>query len=250
MMGRWLSAVLLAACGEKTVEMQLKLPADQDQWDTSCTQTIEVFTEGLNYPDQSQDYIGQTLDVSEHPPATYRDVASQVRGQFDVAIPASGLQAVEMYGWDGPSGFFNEQAFPELSFFARVDWDGSSDTLVIPLTPNLDCRKTTVTVRPIELVSLVTTKNCTMAAAAIGGAPFMSVGTLTPGLFKEYLFGWGGKYGAPVTDGIASFQTPMVAGKDSVRRDLCRERHRVQRRVQDRRARVRDRRRARSGDGR
>jgi hypothetical protein len=206
--------VVAAGCGDKAVGLELQLPKEAASWDTSCTQTIEVYTEGTDYPAQAGDYIGQTLDVTDHEPPTYADVATAVRGRFDVKIPDDGLLGVEMYGWNGPSGFFNNSAFPELVFYARTLYHGQ-DPMTIALVPNMDCRTSAVTVRPVELISLVTTKSCTQAADAVGTNPFISIGTFSPGLYKDYLFGWGGKNGAAVTNGIAAFMGSMKVGPGS-----------------------------------
>jgi hypothetical protein len=209
-MRRLVGLVVIAGCGESAIEMTLRLPDDEDRWDTSCIQTIEVFTAGANYPDQSNDYIGQTLDISDNRADTYQAIRQTVRGQFDVAIPESGLSAVEMYGWNGLSGFFNAGTFPELVFYSRVPYLGQ-DIVTIDLVANLDCRLTNVTVRPIDLITLVSTKNCAMAAVTDPQA-FVSLGTLSPGLYKPYLFGWGGVHGASVVGGVSSFQASTTVG--------------------------------------
>jgi hypothetical protein len=208
-----LVCIFLAACGEEAIEMTLQVPEDSEQWDTSCVQTIEVFTAGANYPDQSNDYIGQTLDLSDDPADSYAALKQAVRGKFEVAIPDSGLSAVEMYGWNGQSGFFSPELFPELIFYSRVPYTGQ-DTIDIELVANLDCRLSPVIVRPIELMKLVTTKSCAMAAVT-DPMGFASIGTLSPGLYKPYLFGWGGVHGAPVANGLASFNAPLMAGPQS-----------------------------------
>jgi hypothetical protein len=209
-----LGLLAVAACGESAIEMTLRLPEDDDRWDTSCVQTIEVFTAGANYPDQVNDYIGQTLDISDKRAPTYEDVRARVRGQFDVAIPESGLSAVEMYGWNGLSGFFPNGTFPDLVFYSRVPYVGQ-DIVTIELVPNMDCKLSTVAVRPIDLVTLVSTRSCAMAAITDDQQGFASIGTLSPGLYKPYLFGWGGTNGAVVTGGVATFQASTKAGPES-----------------------------------
>lgn len=209
-----LPLIVIAGCGEATIEMTLKLPDDPDRWDTSCVQTVEVYTAGLNYPDVSNDYIGQTLDISNRRAPTYQDIRNAVRGQFDVAIPESGLSAVEMYGWNGLSGFFPNGTFPDLVFYARVPYVGQ-DVVTIELVPNQDCKLSNISVRPIDLIRMVSTRSCAMAAVDDTEQGFASIGTLTPGLFQPYLFGWGGTHGAIVTGGIASFQASTMVGPES-----------------------------------
>jgi hypothetical protein len=208
-----LGLIMLVACSDPALEMALVLPDNDQDWDTSCVQTIEVYTAGANYPDQANDYVGQTLDISDNRAETYEDIRQAVRGKFDVAIPDSGLSAVEMYGWNGLSGFFNAGTFPELVFYSRVPYTGQ-DLIAIDLVPNLDCRTTNVTVRPIDLVKLLTTKSCAMAAV-IDPDSFVSLGTMSPGLYKDYLFGWGGLHGAPLTNGVATFQASTTVGPQS-----------------------------------
>lgn len=200
----------LVACGEQAIEMTLRLPEDDAHWDTSCVQTIEVYTAGANYPQQSDDFLGQTLDLSDTPAPTYAALKQAVRGKFEVAIPDSGLSAVEMYGWNGQSGFVSPSTVPDLIFYARVPYTGQ-DTVSIDLVANLDCRLSPVAVRPIDLISLVTTRSCT-AAAVPDADGYATLGTLSPGLYKPYLFWWGGSRGAPLTDGVARFDAPTDVG--------------------------------------
>lgn len=205
--------VLLAACGEKALEMTLVLPENSEAWDTSCIQTIEIYTAGGDYPENDDDYLEQTLDISDNPVETYAELKQAIRGRFDVEIPDSGLSAVEMYGWNGPSGFEDPETYPDLNFFARVPYTGQ-EPVEIELVANLDCRLQPVTVRPIDLLALVTTGSCAQAGVTDPEA-YASLGTLSPGLYRPYLFGWGGVHGAPVTSGVAAFDAALTVGPQS-----------------------------------
>jgi hypothetical protein len=66
----------------------------------------------------------------------------------------------------------------------------------------------------VTLVTLLTTKDCAMAAVNDPQA-FSSMGTLSPGLFRDYLFGWGGQHGANVVNGVATYMAPTTAGPES-----------------------------------
>jgi hypothetical protein len=196
----------LVGCGEKALSMTIALPEDKERWDTSCLASVEVYTVGPNYP-ETDDYVGQTIEVSG--PATYDDMQSAIRGEFDVDIPDSGLHSMEMYGWNGPPAW--DGATSELVFYSRVVYQGE-DTVTIPLVPNLDCRTSPVVVRPIDLITLVTTKSCAMAAVADGQMGVVSAGTLSPGLYEPYLFGWGGAHSATVVGGVSRMNASTTVG--------------------------------------
>jgi hypothetical protein len=211
-----LPLVATVGCGEKVIEMKLVLPEDHEQWDTSCLKTIELFTGGANYPTISTDYLGQTLDTADAPPTTYLDVEDVMRGQFLLDIPDSGLSGIELYGWDGPSGFFVDPAaglFPDMVFYSYVPYSGQ-DEMRVEIVPNLDCRLRPVTVRPIDMLTLLQTKDCAMAAITDPNAG-VGMGTLTPGLFRDYMFGWGGQHGSLLANGVAVFSAPLTAGPES-----------------------------------
>src|SRR5687768_3953562 len=90
---------LLAGCGEKVVEMTLKLPASDlvASHDTSCVTAIEVWANGTTYPTDINDSKRDCIETTGA--AKYSDIRDEMLGQFELAIPDSGLGGIEIYGY-------------------------------------------------------------------------------------------------------------------------------------------------------
>jgi hypothetical protein len=209
----------LGACADPVVTMQLQPAPDAQMFNTSCVSTVEVRAEGMNYPSDPMDYKSISVDVTTSP-ATYADVEAAIRGKFDVPIPSSGLQAVEIYGWNGPPGWDNatRQNGPpsELVFLGRGMYGG--DTVAVDLVPNISCEHQPIKIHTLDLVAFETNNfDCTKAIAPDdpAGNAGVDVGTLTPALYKDTLFFWGGFYGGPFMANQAAFTGPTIVGPDS-----------------------------------
>ena len=210
-----LGLVAAAGCGEDSVALTFEEPANSASWDVSCVDHVEVYTEGPNYPADSADYIGIAHDISASHPKTYDDVKAAIAGQFDVAIPHDGLGGIEVYGWHGQPGWTNPTPSPELAFFARVLYTGQ-DPIAIPIVPNISCAHQSVTVRPVDLLAYVTNSyDCTKAGVTDADAGVVKLGTLSPSLYKTYLFYWGDLYRQSVAGGVATLSGSTTVGPES-----------------------------------
>ncbi|HEY5938798.1 MAG TPA: hypothetical protein VIU61_29300 [Kofleriaceae bacterium] len=210
---------LLAGCGEKVVEMTLKLPSSDivSAHDTSCVTAIEVWANGATYPTDSNDSKRDCIEPTAA--ANYGDIRDEMRGKFELSIPDSGLGGIEIYGYTAPCQVPdtdpNDPIKWELIFYASADYDGS-DSIVLPITPNLSCARRPVTTKPLDILKLAAggATACTVAELpdAMGGVSF---GTMSPRPFTTNLDWWGGLTGAPLTNHVATFDAYMQPGADN-----------------------------------
>src|SRR5690348_11323150 len=91
---------LLAACSDPVIEMQLVLPENADNFDTTCINAVEVRVTGANYLQDGDDYQRSCIDIKSS--AGYAAIRNAIRGRFEVLIPDTGISGVEIYGWSGP----------------------------------------------------------------------------------------------------------------------------------------------------
>ena len=206
--------VVLAACADPAVSLELVPPADQAMYDTSCVTTFEIFADGGNYPADANDFTSIEVKVDQ-PRATYGALLAAMRGKFDIPIPSTGLSGVEIYGWNGDSGFDTSTTVnPELAFLA-VQKYGGSDTFDVPLVPNQSCARAPVTVRPLDLVPFLASSPRNCAAGAMTEGSFV-LGTLTPAMYKDETYFWGGVVsGDVVAAGTSTMQGATQIGPES-----------------------------------
>lgn len=190
----------LAACGDPVIELSFELPTDTQGFDPSCVTSVYVYTDGTKYPTNPNDYEGMCVEL----PGGYRDfaeVTAALRGKIDVAVPASGLAAVEMYGHRGSCLAFDGQ----IVFYAAAPHVGQ-DELALALHPVSSCALAPAIYRPVDILALTTGAtpgDCTQARAIDDPTSAAEPGTLTQTL-----------YGV-VFD--ASFATgPMIGGAATV----------------------------------
>jgi hypothetical protein len=204
----------LVGCAQPTVALNIQPPADQASYDTSCVTTFEIYADGGNYPADANDFTSIEVHLTQAAP-TFADVLAAVKGKFDVPIPSTGLSGIEIYGWNGDSGFDDGNVVPELVFYALDKYDGSSDTFDVPLVPNQSCARSTVKLRALDVVSFLQSspRDCAAGAEAMGG---FTLGTLTPAFYKDETFFWGGEaIGATGADGSATITAATTIGPDS-----------------------------------
>jgi hypothetical protein len=208
-----LAVSALAGCGEPVIEMTLRLPEPdvQAEFDTSCLTTFEIYIDGNGYPDDPNDYRRDCLGIDQSTPkASIADIYDEVRGQFALTLPASGLAAVEVYARTGTCDQGTQDP-NELIYHAGKEYDGG-DTISVPLVPVTSCEKQTIRARPIDVLQLVTTKDCAMSGLATGG---VDLATMTPLPLTDRLTYYGGVASAPLVDGVATLQGSLESGPTS-----------------------------------
>lgn len=201
----------LAACSDKTVELDVQLPsaALSAQYSTSCVKAVEVYLNGGNYLQDGDDYVYSCVDL-DAPAPTFADVRRELQGKIDVALPPSGLSGVELLGFSGPCDASRTEDF-DLSFFAEGSYIGG-DTIQIPMVPNLDCDPSDVVIKPIDILKLVK-GGCAMATWTEGK---IALSTLSPTpFFNDESNWWGGTSAAIVTNGLVSVRGNVEVGPRS-----------------------------------
>jgi len=174
-------SVTLAACADPVIELSFQLPASGGpSFDPSCVTAVDVYTDGVNYPASPNDYLATCVELS----GGYSDFAAltaALRGKIDLALPASGLAAVEMYGRRGTCQAFDGQ----IVFYAAAPHIGQ-DQLELPIHPVSSCELAPVTIRPVDLLALTTGASrgdCTQARAIDDPVSSAIAGTLTQSLY-------------------------------------------------------------------
>ncbi|HEY5924033.1 MAG TPA: hypothetical protein VIV11_20275 [Kofleriaceae bacterium] len=207
--------ILLAACAEPVVEMQLVLPQNADNFDTTCITAVEVRVTGGNFLQDSKDYRRSCVEITGV--AGYAAIRDAIKGRFDVAIPDTGISGIEIYGWSGPTACENagkDDPFvtPNLLFMGRGDYIGQ-DRVDIPVVPNLSCTRTPVNVRMFDMFALVGGKTCAEAGdTALIGLAGVGVGTMVPRMMGKGARFYGNIDGGDTVGNLASFQGPTQIG--------------------------------------
>jgi hypothetical protein len=201
--------VMAAGCAEPVVEMKLVLGAMADTFDTSCVTAVEVHVKGANYPADLRDFSRSCLELGGH--ARMGDLADAIRGRFSLAVPASGISGIEVFGWSGPSACTPspfEGISPDLVLHARAPYIGQ-EVVDLRLVENLSCDRGPVKIRPVDVFGLLaqpapSSDDCAAVVIADdqGGA---GLGTLNPRAFGNGVAFFGGVRGAAVRGGVASF---------------------------------------------
>jgi len=206
------AALVAGGCGDKVIELNFQAPAASvaTQYNVSCVRAVRVDLDGANYPENGGDYEQDCIDI-EPGSATFSQILDRLRGEIDVALPASGLSGVEVYGHAGACDSARPQDF-DLVFYSSAAYVGQ-DTLVLPMTPNVSCEPVDTVVRPIDILKLVATKQCAMAAWTEGKLALTTVMT-TP--FTGDAYWWGGQYSAPIVNGVAA-----IRGNTKVSQRAC-----------------------------
>jgi hypothetical protein len=203
--------VLAAACGEKTVEMEMVLPSSSvsSQYDASCVRAVQVYLNGSTYPENVDDYVFDCVDVKESV-STFADVHDAIAGKFDLKLPSSGLSGVEVYAYSGACDASSPQDY-DLAFYGSAAYIGQ-DPIEVPIVPNLSCTPSTVTIRPVDILKLVATKQCVDAAWNTGK---LGLSTLSPLPFTDESYWWGGLSSTAVANGVATLTAPTLVAPKS-----------------------------------
>ncbi len=201
--------LLLAACTDPVVDMQLVAPSNSAQLDTSCVASVEVHLDGPSFQTDKSDTRMSCIQLDSSAP-TYSKLLDSIRGKFALAMPDGGLADVEVYGFAGPcKREQGDPTTPDLIFFATQHYVGD-DLIQLQLVPNLDCKPAPVALHLVDLMTLVsgtnpTDANCTTAAIPDGPASGAGVDTVMPQLAGIGIDVYGGRNGAPSHNSVASF---------------------------------------------
>jgi hypothetical protein len=196
--------VAAAGCGEKTVEMEMVLPSESvsAQYDASCVRGVQLYLNGTTYPENVDDYEFDCQDVMTSV-STFKDVHDAISGRFDMKFPASGLSGVEVYAYSGACDASSPEDY-DLVFYGSAAFIGQ-DPLEVPIVPNVSCAKSTVTVRPIDILKLSATKQCAQAAWNTGK---LGLSTLSPLPFTDSTYWWGGLSSTAIVGDTATITAP------------------------------------------
>jgi hypothetical protein len=154
--------LLIAACGEASVDMTLLVPSEVASFDMSCVTAVDL----LAIPNGDTDSldIGQrTAGVScvdlSTAPKNFPGLQSLLAGRFDVALPKAGLAGVEMRGRAGNCA----EAPAEYTsvFYGGANYKSGDDQLRIKISRSISCdAHSTFAVHPVDMLNLFTTKVC------------------------------------------------------------------------------------------
>lgn len=203
-------AISAAACAEPAVEMSLVLPPESAH-DLSCVTAVDLVAlpvddRGfLDIGDRSFDDDIPCVEL-DGPAGSLEDIAASLRGRFELAIPSEGLAGVQLRGRGGRCDEIG--SFHEAMFYGGAMYDDGSDALPIRVARNLSCdAQVTRTVRPIDLFTLVRTKEC--AAPTEAGEIFAADvrPTLLDGDFPGVLLEVGESFGDLGPSGTVALQT-------------------------------------------
>jgi len=210
-MRRIFALVLLAACTDPVVEMELVLPKNADNFATSCITAVEVHATGADIATDNGDYKYACMELSGGG-MSYAAIRDEIQGKFELDIPDSGLSGIEVFGWSGPEACapYPDGSTPDLLFLGRGDYIGQSK-IDIPLVANLACADTPIKVRMYDMFALVKGATCDVAGT-MNGTGGAGVGTMVPRMIGRGVDMYGFLEGAPSTGNTATFTGPMQTG--------------------------------------
>jgi hypothetical protein len=191
--------VAAAACGEPTVDIILS-GTNPTGLDTSCVTAVDMWVYGNSYKDDGEHKYGcHEIDAGS---MTAADVKRAITGQFNVLIPPTGLLGVEVEAHTGPCQTADSDT-PTASnlIFNAAAMRGDSDALVLPISPIASCERAQIRVRPVEVMALLRTKDCNMAAFPNGS---MQLGTLAPSLLDGPFYWSGENFGTVAAAGTTT----------------------------------------------
>ena len=192
-MTRWLVllSTLVTGCAEPVIELSLRMPgaANGGDFDTSCVSSIEVFAWGNDNENNSSDFTRDCIEL-DGPAATFADIRTKMLGNFNLRIPASGLESVEVYGRLGSCDPVDADSYPmDILFYGGAAYTGD-DQLTIPLEGMLSCKLSPVTARPIDILKLTANPaDCPAALLPDDADAFVDIGTISTTMYGPYWFG-------------------------------------------------------------
>ncbi|HTR50580.1 MAG TPA: hypothetical protein VMJ10_07730 [Kofleriaceae bacterium] len=189
------SAVLLAACAQPVVDMTLELPSSTTTVDLSCVTAVDLMpiadgtrpTLDIGYAEFMDTEAAVSCVDLDSTPQSLDDIASQIRGKFEMGMPSGGLAAVVMRGRAGACK--DNPAFDEAVFYGAGKYDAGSDSLPVQVKHNLSCDQLeSSTVAMIDFGATITSKTCTSVDGGLYEAdirPTLLSGKLPSVLFEE-----------------------------------------------------------------
>jgi hypothetical protein len=210
---RLAALLVVSACADPVVDMELVLP--QQTMNTSCVTAVEVHANGATYPQVKEDRVVSCIDIQ--PGATYAAVRDSIRGKFSLGVPDTGLASLEIYGWAGVAACkddMNPFVTPDLMFFGSAEYIGQ-DTIQLPITPNLDCTRSAVKVRFVDMFAMLGGGTCATASTFADGAAGAGLGTLVPKAYGKGVELYGNIDGANTLANVASFEGYTKTGTKS-----------------------------------
>jgi hypothetical protein len=210
---RFAALLVVSACADPVVDMELVLP--QQSMNTSCVTAVEVHANGATYPQVKDDRVISCIDIQ--PGATYAAVRDSIRGKFSLGVPDTGLASLEIYGWAGVAACKDDMdpfVTPDLMFFGSAEYIGQ-DTIQLPITPNLDCARSNVKVRLVDMFALIGGATCTAASTFADGAAGAGLGTLVPKAYGKGVELYGNIDGANTLANLVSFEGYTKTGTKS-----------------------------------
>lgn len=202
--------LVASACGEPTVEMTLRLPTENTDFDMSCVTAVDVWIYGTTYPNDTGDRRFECIDIADR--ATFADVKAAISGKISLALPETGLKGAEVEGRGGPCSPDSSTTLFNLAFNAHAGWDGG-DQLVLPINPVASCAASSVAVRAIDVLELVRTKDCALALLPDAMNDGVDLGTITPSLYAGNFF-WA-PLGVTLDTGVATVSGLTTVGSTS-----------------------------------
>ncbi len=201
------TSVAAMACGEATIALTLAPSTDlvAGTFDTSCVSAVALQLDGETYDTNPTDAERECLDLTPAERAmTFPALRAAIAGRFKLALPESGLSAVELHGLRGTCNLEGPlQA--DLVFYGASRYV-DEDVVRLPVDANLSCARGSTTVRLLDVKKLRAPADC--ATAALASAQRVALSTIRPLPFTLNNTGvdwWGGLDQGEVVDGVATF---------------------------------------------
>lgn len=181
-------AILLAGCGDKSIDVSLQLPSSSVsmQYDTSCVKAVEVFVDGANYPADNKDFLRTCVELSA-PAMTFAGVKAAIHDKFDTKLPTSGLSGVELFAYNGRCDTDNEY-LSDLVFYGSAAYVGD-DSMTLEVVPNLSCAQSNYAILPVDILKYAKTAQCAQSDWNYGT---LSLSTIVPVPFTDFAAWWVG----------------------------------------------------------
>ncbi len=157
----WICAIL-TGCAEPAIDLQLELPSDDvAAFDMSCLAAVDVMGFSQSMLDEGPADIGaHAVDHHERSSCvdvahvtSFTDLANQLRGTIDVAIPPGGLAALEVRG---RASSCEVTPYDQAIVYGGGQYLTGASFVSVLVAANINCRTATSTkVQPIDMLGLI-----------------------------------------------------------------------------------------------